>query len=248
VTSARAPGLRPRLLLRGLTLIATLAAAGFLIEALGLRQALDAGWIDQQIRGRGLSGDGVFLLAGALAIGFGLPRQAVCFLAGYAFGFAEGVLWASLASLLGCLGAFCYARWLGRAVVAAHFPDRVARIDAFLAGNTLSMTLLLRLLPVGSNLLTNLAAGVSGVALLPFLAGSLLGYLPQTVVFVLLGSGIQVDPLFRIGISVVLFVASAVLGVWLVRRYRHGRRLDPAIEAVLEEEEDGKRDGTARAG
>lgn len=247
MTSARVPGLRPRILLRGLTLIATLVAAGFLIELLGLRQALDAGWIDQQIRGHGLRGDSLFMLAGALAIGIGLPRQAVCFLAGYAFGFVEGVLWATLASLLGCLGAFCYARWLGRAVVVAHFPDRIARLDAFLAGNTLSMTLLLRLLPVGSNLLTNLAAGVSGVALLPFLGGSLLGYLPQTVVFVLLGSGIQVDPPLRIGVSVVLFVASGVLGIWLVRRYRHGRRLDPAIEAVLDEEEDAREDGAARA-
>lgn len=245
MTPPRAPGIRPRFLLRGLTLILTLALAGFLIEALGLRQALDAGWIDQRIRGHGLSGDGLFVLAGALCIGFGLPRQAICFLAGYAFGFIEGVLWGSLASLLGCLGAFCYARWLGRAVVVAHFPERIARIDRFLAGNTLSMTLLLRLLPVGSNLLTNLGAGVSGVAPLPFFAGSALGYLPQTLVFVLLGSGIQVDPVFRIGISVILFVASGLLGVWLVRRYRQDRRLDPAIEAVLTEGS-GETDGAAQ--
>jgi uncharacterized membrane protein YdjX (TVP38/TMEM64 family) len=234
------PLLHPRALLRGLVLILTFVAVGFLIEEMGIKDALDTHWIDSQIRGKGLSGDALFVMMGALAIGIGLPRQAVCFLGGYAFGFAEGVLWSSLASLLGCIGAFFYARFMGRGVVATRFADRIARLDAFLAGNTFSMSLLVRLLPVGSNLLTNLAAGVTSVVAIPFFLGSLLGYLPQTVVFALLGSGIQVDPVFRIGASVVLFVASGVMGVWLFQRYRHGRHLDAATEAALDEDGDNE--------
>ncbi|CCG40338.1 TVP38/TMEM64 family protein [Magnetospirillum molischianum] len=233
------PGFRLRVLLRGLVLIATLVAVGFLIEGFGFRDALDTSWIDSQIRGKGLSGDALFVVVGALFAGIGLPRQAVCFLGGYAFGFAEGVLWSSLASVLGCIGAFYYARFLGRSLVVTRFPERIARLDAFLAGNTFSMSLLLRLLPVGSNLLANLAGGVSGVRAVPFFLGSALGYLPQTLVFVLLGSGIQVDPVFRIGSSVILFIASGVLGVWLYRRYRHGRRLDAETEAALDEGNSG---------
>ena len=232
------PLLNPQVLTRGLLLIATLVAVGFLIEGLGIKDALDTHWVDAEIRGKGLGGDALFVVVGAVFIGIGMPRQAVCFLGGYAFGFLEGTLWASLASLLGCVGAFFYARFMGRTFILSRFPDRIARLDAFLAGNALSMTLLMRLLPVGSNLLTNLAAGVSGVAALPFFAGSLLGYVPQTVVFALLGSGIQVDPVFRIGASVVLFVASAALGMWLFRRYRHGRHLDAATEAVLDDGDD----------
>jgi len=247
VISPLAPGFRLRVLLRGLVLIVTLVAVGFLIEGMGFRDALDTGWIDAQIRGKGLSGDALFVMVGALFIGIGLPRQAVCFLGGYAFGFVEGVLWSSLASVLGCIGAFYYARFLGRSLVVTRFPDRIARLDAFLEGNTFSMSLLLRLLPVGSNLLANLAAGVSGVRAVPFFLGSALGYLPQTLVFVLLGSGIQVDPVFRIGSSVILFIASGVLGVWLYRRYRHGRRLDAATEAVLDEG-DGLDDVATRSG
>jgi len=235
VISPLPPGFHLRVLLRGLVLIATLVVVGFLIEGFGFRDALDTGWIDAQIRGKGLSGDALFVVVGALFVGIGLPRQAVCFLGGYAFGFAEGVLWSSLASVLGCIGAFYYARFLGRSLVVARFPERIARLDAFLAGNTFSMSLLLRLLPVGSNLLSNLAGGVSGVLALPFFLGSGLGYLPQTLVFVLLGSGIQVDPVFRIGTSVILFIVSGVLGVWLYRRYRHGRRLDAETEAALDE-------------
>lgn len=97
---------------------------------------------------------------------------------------------------------------------------------------------------MGSNLITNLAAGVAGVRGIPFFAGSILGYLPQTVVFALLGSGIQVDPVFRIGASVVLFVASGVMGVWLFRRFRHGRHLDAATEAVIEEDGDENHEAT----
>ncbi len=231
-------------MVKGLVLIATLAAIGFLLEGLGLRDALDTHWIDAEVKGQGMRGDALFMLVGGMAIAIGLPRQAVCFLGGYAFGFAEGLLWSSLASLVGCIAAFLYARLMGRDFIAARFPERVARIDAFLAGNTFSMTLLIRLLPVGSNLVTNLAAGVAGVRPLPFFLGSVLGYLPQTIVFALLGSGIQVDPVFRIGASVVLFVASGVMGVWLFRRFRHGRHLDAATEAVIEEDGDENHEAT----
>jgi len=239
--------LPPRALLRGLVLIATLVLVGFLLEGLGLRDALDTGWIDTQVRGRGLSGDVLFVLAGAVAIGIGLPRQAVCFLGGYAFGFVEGTAWAMLASLLGCVGAYFYARFMARGPVAARFPERVARLDSFLAGNTFTMTLLVRLLPIGSNLITNLAAGVAGVAAVPFFLGSTVGYLPQSVVFALLGSGIQVDPLVRIGASVILFVASGGLGVWLFRHYRHGRRLDAATQRALDGEDEGDEAADSRA-
>jgi len=238
VTQHRHPLLNPRALARGLVLIATLAAVGFLIEGLGLKDALDTHWVDTEVRGKGLAGDALFVLVGSIFIGIGLPRQALCFLAGYAFGFMEGLAWSSLASLLGCVGAYFYAHFMGRDLLSHRFPEKIARIDSFLAGNTFGMSLLIRLLPVGSNLISNLAAGVAGVTPMPFFLGSFLGYLPQSIVFALLGSGIQVDPVFRIGSSVVLFVASGVLGVWLFRRYRHGRHLDAATEAVLDEDED----------
>jgi len=238
------PLLNPRAISKGLLLIATFAAIGFLLEGLGLRDALDTHWIDAEVKGRGLHGDLLFVVIGALAVCIGLPRQGVCFLAGYAFGFAEGLGWSTLASMLGCIATFFYARFMGRGFVLARFPERIARIDAFLAGNTFAMTLLIRLLPVGSNVITNLAAGVSGGRAIPFFAGSLLGYLPQSIVFALLGSGIQVDPVFRIGASVVLFVASGVMGVWLFRRFRHGRHLDAATEAVIEEDGDEHHEAT----
>ncbi|GAA0587483.1 TVP38/TMEM64 family protein [Caenispirillum bisanense] len=237
--AAAAPGAASglRSLLKGLAMIAGLVAIGYAAREVGVVEMLDPAWLDTQVRGRGFWGELVFVAAGALLTGVGLPRQMVAFGGGYAFGLWEGVVWALLAQSIGCAGAFWYARLFGRAFVRHRFGPRIARVDAFLRGNPFSMTLLIRFLPVGSNVITNLAAGVTSVGARPFLAGSALGYLPQTVIFALLGSGIHVDPELRITLSVVLFVISGVLGVWLWRRIRRDRkraRLAAASAAAAE--------------
>ena len=223
-------GIRPRLLIKGLVLMLSLGLLGWGFKASGLHDLLDTRWVDSAVRGQGLSGDLVFLAVAVAGVAIGLPRQLICFLAGYAFGLGRGSGLALLASILGCAVCFFYARWLGRDLVVHKFGPRIARIDNFLSGNPLTMTILIRCLPVGSNLLTNLLAGVSSVPAQPFLVGSLIGYVPQTLVFVLLGSGIHVAPLLRISLSVVLFVLSAVLGVYLYRRLRHGHSLDDQLD------------------
>jgi uncharacterized membrane protein YdjX (TVP38/TMEM64 family) len=210
-------------------------ALGYLVKATGLSGLFDEAWIDAEIRGRGLSGEALFLAVGAVLTALGFPRQAVCFLGGYAFGFDLGTVLSLAASLGGCVLAFLYARLLGRSFVQGRFPDRIRRIDDFLRANPFSMTLLVRLLPVGSNVVTNLAAGVSGVRALPFLAGSLIGYVPQTAIFALLGSGIHFDPMMRIAASVALFVVSGMVGVYLFRRYRKSGALDRDVDTALDE-------------
>jgi len=217
-------GLKPYL--RGLVLIAGFVALGYLIKVSGLDQLVNEGWIDREIRGRGLTGEIIFLAVGAGLTAIGFPRQAVSFLGGYAFGMGAGTALALLASVLGCILAFSCARLLGREAVRRRFGERIRRLDAFLHENPFSMALLMRLLPVGSNFLINLAAGVSGVRGVRFVAGSALGYLPQTVVFALLGSGIHLEPGLRIGASVALFIVSGMLGVYLFRRFRARRPAD----------------------
>lgn len=219
-------------LLKGLVMIAGLVAIGYAARALGVVEMLDPQWLDTQVKGRGFWGEVVFVAAGAALTGVGLPRQLVAFGGGYAFGLWEGTAWALLAQTLGCAAAFWYARLFGRDFVRHRFGARIAKVDGFLRGNPFTMTLLIRFLPVGSNVVTNLAAGVTSVGARPFLAGSILGYLPQTVIFALLGSGIHVEPELRITLSVVLFVASGVLGVWLWRRIRRQRRRAKAAGAL----------------
>lgn len=224
---------KPRVFLNGLLLIATLVAVAYVVEATPLRSLLDKAWIDQEVRGKGFGGELLFLGMGALATALGAPRQAVSFLAGYAFDVALGTALGVLATLGGCMLSFFYARWFGRALVTVRMRERVRRIEDFVRDNTFSMTVLIRLLPVGSNLATNVTAGVSRVRPVPFLAGSAVGYIPQTLVFALIGSGVSLDPLWRIGLGVVLFVVSGLLGVQLFRRFRHGRHLDQQTEQQL---------------
>ena len=64
----------------------------------------------------------------------------------------------------------------------------------------------------------NLLAGVSGAGFVPFMLATLLGSLPQTVVFVLLGGGARIGHGWQVGLAAVLFAGSGALGLWLARR------------------------------
>lgn len=225
-----------RRLLRGLIMIGSLVAVGYVLEATRFGAMFNQAWIDHEIRGQGIVGEMLFVGLGTMALAMALPRQIVSFLGGYAFGFVLGSALALIASTISCVLTFFYARLIGRSFVAHRFGARIQRIDDFLSGHPFSMALLIRMLPVGNNLVTNLAAGVTRVPAVPFFLGSFVGFLPQTIVFALVGSGVNVDPTLRIGIGVMLFVLSGALGVWLYRKHRHGHSLGAEVDAELDPE------------
>jgi len=201
-------------LARGFALAAALVVAG-----VALRQA-----------GPGLlmgvrptpAGAALLVVAGGALTAAGLPRQAVAFAGGYTFGALAGGLLSLLAQMLGCGVDYLAARTVagGWAVrrLAALGPGRPVRLRRLLDAHPFTATLTLRLLPVGSNLVLNLVAGVAAVRPAAFLAGTLVGYLPQTAIFALLGSGVQVGRTTELTVGGGLFAASAVLGLVLVRR------------------------------
>lgn len=207
-----------RPILKGLLMLVSLAALGLAARALDLAHAFDEQWVDTVVRGHGATGWLLLAGAGSLIIALGLPRQLVAFLAGYAYGFLGGTALGTLAVAVGCALCFWYARFFGRGFVSRRFGNRVRKVDEFLRRNPFHTTLVIRLLPVGSNLVTNLAAGVSAVGATPFLAATTLGSIPQTMVFALLGSGIQVGMGWRVALSVVLFAVSSALGIHIYRR------------------------------
>ena len=223
-----------RTLAPGLVLLGTLALVGYALESGVLSGFLTQEWVDREVRGRGVSGELLFLAVGGVATAVAVPRHLVSFLGGYAFGVGSGAALALAATELGCLLTFFYARLVGRPLLAQRFGARVRRIDDFLSANPFSMSLLIRLLPIGSNFATSLAAGVARVPAAPFLAGSLAGYVPQTLVFALAGSGIEAGAGVRVGLAVLLFVASAAIGAWLYRKYRHGKTLGGDVDEALD--------------
>lgn len=245
MTKTRHPLLDPKALMRGLVLIGTLVAIEALFDWIDLKSMLGSQWVDAEVRGHGLAGKMLFIVAGAAFSGLGLPRQVVSFLGGYAFGFVQGCVLALVATLAGAITVFYYARFMGRDLLARRFPDRVRKVDAFLSGNPMTMALVLRLSPFSSNLVANLAAGVTGVRMVPFFAGSAIGYLPQTIIFSLLGGGISLNPVVNTAMSAALFVISTVLGIWLLRRYRSARGLPEDEDDIGGQPDDTAGDDTA---
>jgi uncharacterized membrane protein YdjX (TVP38/TMEM64 family) len=207
---------------RALALLGGLAAVGAGLRAL---PRLDSGLLDRLVIGHGLTGIALFLLLAALGCAVGVPRQVAAFAAGYAFAAGLGLWTAGLLAMagqmLGCAADFGWARLLGRDWLAARLP---ARLRDRVTARPFTATLTLRLLPVGNNLALSLLGGASGVPAVPFLAASAVGYLPQTAVCVLLGSGIQLGHGAEVAIAVGLFAAAAALGLWLWRAPA-GRRL-----------------------
>jgi len=190
---------------------------------LGLRWLGLADWVQRA----GERGPGAFVAAGMLACAVGIPRQVVAYAGGLAFGFWPGATLALAAQSLGCAANFGFARLVARPRVVRRLQSggfqssgRLSRLEQFLAQNTFMATLTLRLLPVGNNLLTNLMAGASSVPAMAFLGASILGYVPQTVVFALLGGGLRVSQSAQIASAVVLLAVSIVLGLALLRRNR----------------------------
>jgi uncharacterized membrane protein YdjX (TVP38/TMEM64 family) len=210
-----------RFIFQGLVAIAIMVVAGYL-----LGDVIDSHWVDDHLRGRGLWGELLFVLVCSPVVAMGLSRQVVAFLAGYGFGFGPGLLLSMLAVVMGCILAFYLARWLLRSSLSRRFGRQIRMIDDFIHENTFTMTLVIRLLPAGSNLMVNLAAGVSSVKSLPFFFGSALGYLPQMLIFTLVGSGTRVDKFWQVAIAMAMFVGAVVLGIYLYRKFRHGRTLE----------------------
>lgn len=219
--------------LPGLAALAALAAIAFLVEEGLTGGLLSPGWIDREVRGKGLPGELLFVAVGGLVTALPVPRNLISFLGGYAFGTAEGTALALLAQGLGCTLTFACARTFARRLVRARMGARVRRIDGFLGANPFSMTLLIRLLPVGNNFATNLAAGVSRAAAPPFLFGTLVGYAPKTFVWALAGSGIETGAYLRVALAGLMLLLSGAIGVWLYRRYRRGRSLGEDVERAL---------------
>ncbi len=196
---------KPALLLLGLTAGALslnlLPFKAFLTLQMG-SGATDAAW---------------FVLLGALASAVGIPRQIVAFAGGYVWGFWAGTTLSLIAQILGAAADLFWARIIARDWVQARLRGRVQKLDRLLSRRPFAATLALRFMPIGNNLLLNLLAGVSAVPAFGFLAGSLVGFVPQTVIFALIGSGSRVARGTEIALGAALFVVSFVLGVIMLR-------------------------------
>ena len=205
---------------KGLLTLLGMVLLGLLINYMLTVTDFNQAWIDNQVKNQGTTGILYFTLLCMLTTACGLPRQIAAFLGGYAFGVLNGTLLATVGVTLGCIVSFYIARILARAFVRKKFPNKVKGLDRFLHHHTFTKTIIIRLLPIGSNLITNLVVGVTHAKGSHFIAGSFFGYLPQMIIFAIAGSGVEVLSFWKIGLSVMLFIISSLLSTRLYRQYK----------------------------
>jgi len=161
----------------------------------------------------------IFLLAGVMATAIGLPRQGLAFVAGFAWGVVPGLALSLAAAIGGCaLTSEVSRRWFSRPV-ADRYPRVVAQLARLTRRDAFLKIIVLRIQPLGTNFLTNLCAGLTPIPRHVFLGASFVGYIPQMLVFTLLGSGVRVGSGSQLLVSGVLLVISLVLGYVLYRRH-----------------------------
>ncbi|MBK7562914.1 MAG: TVP38/TMEM64 family protein [Propionivibrio sp.] len=158
----------------------------------------------------GLKAEIYFVLISSFLIMLGTPRLLFCALGGFAFGFWQGAFWSLLSNLIGSFLAFRAARWGGKAWLTERFGQRRFFGRIAHAKPTVSSVAFIRMLPV-SNAIINVGLALSHVGNRAFLLGSLIGFMPQGIVAVIIGSGMAEDVPWagaaQIGIASVLLLA-----------------------------------------
>ncbi|MBW7472037.1 TVP38/TMEM64 family protein [Marinobacter sp. F4218] len=198
-----------------------LAVAGFVAVQQGWLGFLsDKNLVASYIHSHGVAGLMEIILAGAVFTGVGAPRQLLAFVLGYALDGLNGTLLSTLSTALGATGCFFTSRWLLRTSLTERFGQRMRQFDDLFRQQTLLKVLMVRLLPVGSNLVTNLVAGCSEIRFAHFLAGSTLGYLPQMLVFALAGAGVGQADHYELLLSITLFIIASAIGAFLYHSHR----------------------------
>jgi hypothetical protein len=123
-----------RLLVKPLGLLLGLVLAGVVIKTLS--GGLNNGLLAQYVVGHGIEGEAFFVAGGALLCAVGLPRQALAFAGGYAFGLKLGFVLAMTAQILGCVVDFFWARAIARDWVRGRLGARLARLDSQLSARS----------------------------------------------------------------------------------------------------------------
>lgn len=185
-------------------------------------------WMDeaqalkQHIQGYGWKAYAGFALLSIGGIALGVPRLALCGLAGALFGFVGGSLLSLASSVCGSYGAFLLARWSGKDWAERHLAGATGGLRSLLAKPSIATIFIARQLPV-PGILVNVMIGILATRHRTFLLGTILGYIPSTAIVALAGSSLGKESLGTAITQVSLAMAGlgvlSMLIVWLRHKY-----------------------------
>ncbi len=184
-------------------------------------KVLEENWMDTYIRHQGITGISLYVSLVALLTAMGVPRQVCSLLGGYVFGMWYGALWATIGTTIACTLCFSYARFLGQDWIHKKYGHKFESFNSFLCQSPFLLTLVVRIVPLGSNFLTNFLAGISRIPAGAFLGGSSVGFFVQNFIFATMGSGFRLDGKQELFISGILYVISLSMGYWVYKRYKN---------------------------
>src|SRR5438132_9808346 len=153
-----------------------------------LKSALD--WIGNL----GPWGPVIFIALYVVATVFFIPGSVLTLGAGAVFGVALGSVCVSISATLGATAAFLVGRYLARDAIARKIEknEKFATIDRAVADEGWKIVLLTRLSPVFPFTLLNYAFGLTRVKLSHYVLASWIGMIPGTVMYVYLGSLVNI--------------------------------------------------------
>jgi uncharacterized membrane protein YdjX (TVP38/TMEM64 family) len=128
-----------------------------------------------------------FLVVGLVALG--APRLIFYVLGGLAFGFWQGLLLAQVGAVIGSWLTFCAVRSGGRGWLQQRFGSHRFVGKAFRVRSSVKAVVMIRQLPLTS-VMINSGLALSHVSARVFVIGTFIGYQPQGVIAVLIGSGV----------------------------------------------------------
>ena len=137
---------------------------------------------------RGMGTPGILLFCGGVFVltAIGVPRLALCAIAGAVYGFWQGLFLAQVPTLAGYYVTFLFVRWGGRDYVLRHWP-KTGQMHALLDTHAVWKVFLIRQAPVTGIILNGFFA-ISRIRHRDFLLGSFLALFPQAIPVTLLGS------------------------------------------------------------
>jgi len=121
----------------------------------------------------------------------GAPQFALIGAAVFAFGPVLGFAYSWVATLISASVNFWLGRFLGAETVRRYGGKTVNRISTFVGKNGFWASLIVRIVPSAPFIVVNMAAGVSRMSFLPFLAGLGLGVIPKTAIIAFFGGSLM---------------------------------------------------------
>jgi phosphatidylserine/phosphatidylglycerophosphate/cardiolipin synthase-like enzyme/uncharacterized membrane protein YdjX (TVP38/TMEM64 family) len=137
------------------------------------------------------------------------------------FGPWLGFLYATMGVLASALATYGIGAWLGRDMMRAMLGKRWDKLRCEIDNRGVFAVAAIRLLPVAPFTLVNLMAGACSIAIVDYLAGTLIGMLPGLIVVSLMGQGITAvltDMSLRNVIQLLVVVLAWIAIAWTAQK------------------------------